>query len=194
MIIYKYELTHEQEQSIRITGTKYKILKAKGFTSDGYMHLVSPPLGWIWVLIEDPNSRFCTNIELMVLGTGDEKPCDPTSYTYIDTIFSGSFVFHLFESMKANESAKECEEVSVCVDEAFRPNDILNQIYASQGYRCKHRKNHTGDHESYNGWKWSESKGWRCPSRYSVKEQCSLIENHTGPHANLTDESLRIWT
>ena len=30
MIIYKYELTHEQEQTIRIPGTKYKILKAKG--------------------------------------------------------------------------------------------------------------------------------------------------------------------
>lgn len=80
-VIYKYALTPKV-----LLPKDASILKA-GMQSGGL---------YIWALV-DPNETTKVERTFEIVGTGHSFDYERLKYTFIDTIFDGPFVWHIFE-------------------------------------------------------------------------------------------------
>jgi hypothetical protein len=80
-VIYKYELTRTVTLPINS-----QILKAG--MQNGIM--------FIWVLV-DPNEKETCENNFEILGTGHSFEFDYLTHTYIDSLFDGPFVWHVWK-------------------------------------------------------------------------------------------------
>ena len=80
-VIYKYELTREVTLPINS-----QVLKAG--MQNGSMY--------IWVLI-DLNEKETYKSKFEILGTGHSFEFDYLTHTYIDSLFDGPFVWHIWQ-------------------------------------------------------------------------------------------------
>ena len=53
----------------------------------------------IWVLV-DPNQKQTSQRNFEIIGTGHEFEFDYLTHTYIDSLFDGPFVWHIWEVNK----------------------------------------------------------------------------------------------
>jgi len=84
--IYKYPVMITDEQLIKNVPSNYKIMKA-AFQGDQLC---------LWIMI-NTDDYLTTDICLHIYGTGHDIPDDISNLTYIDSVQSLSFVWHVFE-------------------------------------------------------------------------------------------------
>jgi hypothetical protein len=83
-VIYKYELT----QTIQLP-IDSQVLKVG--MQNGIMQM--------WVLV-DPNQKQTSYRNFEIIGTGHSFEFDYLTHTYIDSLFDGPFVWHIWEVNK----------------------------------------------------------------------------------------------
>jgi hypothetical protein len=83
-VIYKYELT----QTIQLP-IDSQVLKV-GMQND---------IMQMWVLV-DPNQKETSQRNFEIIGTGHSFEFDYLTHTYIDSLFDGPFVWHIWEVNK----------------------------------------------------------------------------------------------
>ena len=83
-VIYKYELT----QTIQLP-IDSQVLKVG--MQNGIMQM--------WVLV-DPNEKQTSQRNFEIIGTGHSFEFDYLTHTYIDSLFDGPFVWHIWEINK----------------------------------------------------------------------------------------------
>jgi hypothetical protein len=83
-VIYKYELT----QTIQLP-IDSQVLKVG--MQNGIMQM--------WVLV-DPNQKETSQRNFEIIGTGHSFEFDYLTHTYIDSLFDGPFVWHIWEVNK----------------------------------------------------------------------------------------------
>jgi hypothetical protein len=83
-VIYKYELT----QTIQLP-IDSRVLKVG--MQNGIMQM--------WVLV-DPNQKETSQRNFEIIGTGHSFEFDYLTHTYIDSLFDGPFVWHIWEVNK----------------------------------------------------------------------------------------------
>jgi len=83
-VIYKYELT----QTIQLP-IDSQVLKVG--MQNGIMQM--------WVLV-DPNEKQTSQRNFEIIGTGHSFEFDYLTHTYIDSLFDGPFVWHIWEVNK----------------------------------------------------------------------------------------------
>jgi hypothetical protein len=83
-VIYKYELTQRIQLPI-----DSQVLKVG--MQNGIMQM--------WVLV-DPNEKQTSQRNFEIIGTGHSFEFDYLTHTYIDSLFDGPFVWHIWELNK----------------------------------------------------------------------------------------------
>jgi hypothetical protein len=83
-VIYKYELARTIELPIDSQVLKVGI-------QNGIMQM--------WVLV-DPNQKETSQRNFEIIGTGHSFEFDYLTHTYIDSLFDGPFVWHIWEINK----------------------------------------------------------------------------------------------